>query len=128
MIHKGKPIMGVIYVPVKKELYFALEGLGSYKKSGINDEILDLEDLISISDILPIPHKRNFYTIVGSRSHMSKETEDFFERKKQEYGSVEVISIGSSLKLCMVAEGKACLLYTSPSPRDRQKSRMPSSA
>tara|TARA_B100001029_G_scaffold175789_1_gene177733 strand:+ start:713 stop:1507 length:795 start_codon:yes stop_codon:yes gene_type:complete len=107
MIHKGKPIMGVIYVPVKKELYFALDGLGSYKKSGINDEILDLEDLISISDILPIPHKRNFYTIVGSRSHMSKETEDFFERKKQEYGSVEVISIGSSLKLCMVAEGKA---------------------
>ena len=26
------------------------------------------------------------------------------------------------------AEGAACLLYTSPSPRDRQKSRMPSSA
>ena len=25
-------------------------------------------------------------------------------------------------------EAKACLLYTSPSPRDRQKSRMPSSA
>ena len=27
-----------------------------------------------------------------------------------------------------VAEGSGCLLYTSPSPRDRQKSRMPSSA
>ena len=26
------------------------------------------------------------------------------------------------------AKAKACLLYTSPSPRDRQKSRMPSSA
>ena len=26
------------------------------------------------------------------------------------------------------AVDKACLLYTSPSPRDRQKSRMPSSA
>ena len=38
---------------------------------------------------------------------MSKETEEFFEKKKQEYGEVEVISIGSSLKLCMVAEGKA---------------------
>ena len=29
---------------------------------------------------------------------------------------------------CAVAEAVDCLLYTSPSPRDRQKSRMPSSA
>ncbi len=75
MIHDGNPIMGVIYVPVKKELYFSLEGLGSYKKSGINDEISDLQDLISISDALPISNNRSIYAIVGSRSHMSTETE-----------------------------------------------------
>jgi 3'(2'), 5'-bisphosphate nucleotidase len=107
LIHNGNPIMGVIYVPVKEELYFALEGLGSYKKSDFRDEVGDLETLISNSDSLPISHSRESYTIVGSRSHMSVETEEFFEQKKQEHGNVEVMAVGSSLKLCMVAEGKA---------------------
>jgi len=107
MIHDRNPIMGVIYVPVKKELYFSLEGLGSYKNTDINDEISDLQDLISVSDSLPISNNRSVYTIVGSRSHMSTETEEFFEQKKQEHGDVEVMAVGSSLKLCMVAEGKA---------------------
>ena len=32
------------------------------------------------------------------------------------------------VKSCNIEYKKPCLLYTSPSPRDRQKSRMPSSA
>ena len=107
MIHEGIPIMGVIYVPVKKELYFALEGLGSFKKSDFTDEITDLEQLISVSDSLPIKEDRDTYIVVGSRSHMSVETEEFFDQKKQEHGNVEVMAVGSSLKLCMLAEGKA---------------------
>lgn len=106
MIHDGNPIMGVIYVPVNEELYFALDGMGSYKTS-INEEISDLEDLISKSDKLPKNNRRDNYVIVGSRSHMSAETEKFFVEKKKEYGNVEVMAVGSSLKLCMVAEGKA---------------------
>ena len=106
LIHNGNPIMGVIYVPVKEELYFAMEGLGSYKVS-VNSVIENLETLIASSDILPINHKRANYVIVGSRSHMSAETEAFFEQKKKEHGNVEVMAVGSSLKLCMVAEGKA---------------------
>ena len=106
LIHNGNPIMGVIYIPVKEELYFAMEGLGSYKVS-VNSVIENLETLITSSDILPINHKRANYVIVGSRSHMSAETEAFFEQKKKEHGNVEVMAVGSSLKLCMVAEGKA---------------------
>jgi 3'(2'), 5'-bisphosphate nucleotidase len=106
LIHNGNPIMGVIYVPVKEELYFAMEGLGSYKVS-VNSVIENLETLIASSDILPINHKRSNYVIVGSRSHMSAETEAFFEQKKKEHGNVEIMAVGSSLKLCMVAEGKA---------------------
>jgi 3'(2'), 5'-bisphosphate nucleotidase len=106
MIYNGSPIMGVIYVPVKKELYFAMEGLGSYKTS--RSLVIDnLEDLVLESNKLPIDYKRNNYVVVGSRSHMSAETEQFFEEKKIEHGEVEVIAVGSSLKLCMVAEGKA---------------------
>ena len=106
LIHNGNPIMGVIYVPVKKELYFAMDGLGSFKVS-VNSVIKNIETLISLSDSLPIDYKRENYVIVGSRSHMSVETEAFFEQKKKEHLNVEVLAIGSSLKLCMVAEGKA---------------------
>jgi len=106
LIHNGTPIIGVIYVPVKQELYFALEGLGSYKTSRYST-ITDLEELISTSNKLPIDYGRDNYVMVGSRSHMSKETENFFAEKKKEYGNVEVMAVGSSLKLCMVAEGKA---------------------
>jgi 3'(2'), 5'-bisphosphate nucleotidase len=106
LIHNGNPIMGVIYVPVKEELYFSLEGLGSYKINQ-NSVIEDLEALIASSDTLPISYNRDNYVVVGSRSHMSPETETFFEEKKKEHGNVEVMAVGSSLKLCMVAEGKA---------------------
>ena len=106
LIHNGNPIMGVIYVPVKEELYFAMQGLGSYKVC-VNSAIENLETLISLSDSLPIDYKRESYVIVGSRSHMSVETEAFFEQKKKEYRNVEIMAVGSSLKLCMVAEGKA---------------------
>ena len=106
LICEGNPIIGVIYVPVKEELYFAMEGLGSYK-SKINSVISNLNSLILEAEKLPIDYKRKNYVIVGSRSHMSKETEIFFKEMKQKYGNVEVIAVGSSLKLCMVAEGKA---------------------
>ena len=106
LIHNGTPVMGVIYVPVKEELYFALEGLGAYK-IGRNSVIDNLDQLIATSNKLPINYNRNNYVIVGSRSHMSVETEQFFDRKKKEHGNVEVMAVGSSLKLCMVAEGKA---------------------
>ena len=106
LIHNGNPIMGVIYVPVKEELYFAMERLGSYKVNK-NAVIEDLDTLISSSDKLPINYKRKNYVIVGSRSHMSAETEAFFKHKKKEHENVEVMEVGSSLKLCMVAEGKA---------------------
>ena len=106
LIHHGTPIMGVIYVPVKEQLYFALEGMGAFKIS-INTVIDNLDDLVSDADKLPIEYNRNTYVVVGSRSHMSPETEQFFEERKKEYGDVEVMAVGSSLKLCMVAEGKA---------------------
>ena len=106
LIHNGNPIIGVVYVPVNEELYFAMEGLGSYKIIR-NTVIFDLDGLIEKSNKLPIDCERDSYVIVGSRSHMSAETEDFFYEKKKEHGNVEVMAVGSSLKLCMVAEGKA---------------------
>ena len=106
MIHNGIPIIGVIYTPVSQELYFAMEPYGSFK---INRplQINSLDNLITESDKLPIDYKRNNYVIVGSRSHMSEETEKFIEDKKKEHKKVKMLIVGSSLKFCIIAEGKA---------------------
>ncbi|MBF90713.1 MAG: 3'(2'),5'-bisphosphate nucleotidase [Flavobacteriales bacterium] len=99
LIENGVPIMGVIYVPVKDILYVGSEE-GAFK----------YETYIagnSRKEALPLSKGNRPYTVVGSRSHMSAETELFFKEKKKEHGSVEVLTFGSSLKLCMVAEGKA---------------------
>ena len=47
------------------------------------------------------------FTIIGSRSHPSPELEEFVEVKRREYREVKLISAGSSLKFCLVAEGGA---------------------
>ena len=94
LVENGIPIMGVIYVPVKKWLYYS-SSLGAFKK--VNGKV----------DQLPITLKSDKMIVVGSRSHLSKETADYFELLKIKHGDIEIISMGSSLKICLVAEGKA---------------------
>ena len=106
MVNKDKPILGVIYSPVSGELFFSLADFGVYKKTAFKS-FSDIKLLINDAIELPKNNKRTKYVIVGSRSHMSKETQAFFEKKKNEYNEVEILTIGSSLKICMVAEGKA---------------------
>ena len=109
LVKKGSPTMGVIYVPVANTLYYGMDGIGAYKVENItpNERIETLDDLSGRSIKIPIIRKDKTYTVVGSRSHMSAETEDYFNKLKAEHGAIDVISRGSSLKLCMVAEGLA---------------------
>jgi len=109
LIHKGKPVLGVIAVPVKGTLYFGVEEVGSFKSTcgSAVHSYKELSQLIDDSERLPAISPDREYTIVGSRSHMSKETEEFIAKKEEEHGNVDILSIGSSLKLCMVAEGRA---------------------
>jgi 3'(2'), 5'-bisphosphate nucleotidase len=108
LIENNTLIAGVIYVPVTKELYFSSIDIGSFKINDIsNIELLDLDILVKISEKLPIIKKRNAFTIVASRSHLNEETETFIKKMETRFGKVETISKGSSLKLCMVAEGLA---------------------
>ncbi|MEA3445562.1 MAG: 3'(2'),5'-bisphosphate nucleotidase CysQ [Bacteroidota bacterium] len=110
LIYMGTPIMGVIYVPVLKELYFSSEKNGAYKLENYlpkNVEEIILAGLMAQSATLPIEGLKDKFTIVASRSHKSPETEKFINRLANIYGDVDIISKGSSLKLCMVAEGRA---------------------
>ena len=95
LIHKGRPVLGVIYVPVTEKVFYATKGKGSFciengetrklQKAGITDGKI---------------------SIAASRSHLNEDTQAFVEEKKKDY-EVNFISAGSSLKFCLVAEGKA---------------------
>ncbi len=109
-IYKQKPVMGVIYIPVLEELYIASDSLGAYKIDEISidkSEKLELNYLIKRGGKLPVQGLKDKFTIIGSRSHKSKETDDFINDFKTKYDDVEIITCGSSIKLCMIAEGKA---------------------
>ena len=106
LIENQKPIIGVIFVPVTGELYFSSKELGAFKVA-VHLEDYDLDALQAKANKLPLQREDNTFTIVASRSHMSKETEDYVKQMRDIHGEVNLISKGSSLKLCMVAEGIA---------------------
>jgi 3'(2'), 5'-bisphosphate nucleotidase len=98
LIHQHKSIIGVINVPVLDVDYFAWENGGSFK-------IEDGGAAKRIS-VKKLPGSENAQLkVVGSRSHSSELMKQYVEK----LGNVEMISMGSSLKFCLVAEGKADL-------------------
>ena len=117
LIENHYPVLGVILAPVQKWLYFASMETGSYKvdlSTAATESHVDtkteeerLQELMSLGAKLPIKQQREQYTIVGSRSHATPELERFVAQQKQEKGDVVFIAAGSSLKICMVAEGSA---------------------
>ena len=106
LIENQETQIGVIFVPVTGELYFSSKEMGAFKVK-VDLENYDIDSLISNGDKLPLQRDDKTYTIVASRSHMSPETEDYVQQMKNKHGDVNLISKGSSLKLCMVAEGQA---------------------
>ncbi len=106
LIENNRPLMGVIFVPVTGELYFSSKEIGAFKVK-VDPDNFDVETLIAKANKLPLQREDNTFTIVASRSHMSTETEGYIEKMRDIHGEVKLISKGSSLKLCMVAQGTA---------------------
>jgi len=94
LIHKGIPVLGVVYAPALGDMYSAKQGEGAFK----NGQKLPLHINDSPEQILHV---------VASKSHLSEETQAFIDELAKTTESIEQVSKGSSLKLCMVAEGEA---------------------
>ncbi|WP_281847358.1 3'(2'),5'-bisphosphate nucleotidase CysQ [Olleya namhaensis] len=108
LVTNGKPELGVIYVPATKTIYVANVTTKEAFKTQLDSHDASVEEVIKAATILqPKAPKSNPVQVVGSRSHMSQETLDFVESIKKEGKDVEVVSKGSSLKFCLVAEGNA---------------------
>lgn len=106
LIKDNKPVGGVIYVPVSQELYVGVNDYGAFKLQ-TNNQSNTFMDVQEQGLKLPIRNDRNDYIIVGSRSFMNEETKTYIGVIKKEYPDAQMLSKGSSLKICMVAEGKA---------------------
>ena len=106
LVEDQKTSIGVIFVPATGILYFSTKPMGAFKMR-VDLENFDLKTLISSASKLPLERENPTFTIVASRSHMSPETEAYVQDMREIHGEVNLISKGSSLKLCMVAEGQA---------------------
>ncbi|MCF8363272.1 MAG: 3'(2'),5'-bisphosphate nucleotidase CysQ [Prolixibacteraceae bacterium] len=102
LIEKNAPIAGVVYVPATNCLYYADKN-GAF----FIDELQGIENLEKQAKKLPLEEVRNEFVVVGSRSHMSDETEKYISELDHQGKPLKIVSKGSSLKICMVAEGKA---------------------
>ena len=104
LVRQNRPVLGVIYVPVRDTLYYAAEGLGAWRLDKASGD----HARPGRADRLPVPggpHRP--FTAVASRSHLSPETEAYLEGLRAMQGTLEIVSAGSSLKFCLIAEGRA---------------------
>ena len=110
------PVMGVIYAPVPDVLYWGSEKEGAWKLEKASERIKvkgerrKAKGVHRPAEAVKLTVKENHantISMVASKSHFSKETEEFIDTLKSDGKTVELVSRGSSLKLCLVAEGKA---------------------
>lgn len=94
LIENGRSVLGVVYAPALNLAYLAAEGLGAFKVGAAGARV----------PIRVAEHAEGKpWRVVGSRSHAG----DTLAALLQRLGSHELMSMGSSLKLCLVAEGSA---------------------
>jgi len=95
LIENGEPVFGVVGVPVQDKVYWGGKQYGCQLREQGEIKQLSLANHV----------KPSVLRVVGSRSHISPETQDYLKK----LGDCEMVSVGSSLKFCLLAEGKADL-------------------
>ncbi|WP_417684120.1 3'(2'),5'-bisphosphate nucleotidase CysQ [Roseibium sp.] len=112
LVEEGVPVFGVVYAPALGEIFWggalsadlvgegaSANSSGAYKGKVVDGEIVDVTPIAVRS--APV----SGLSVLASRSHLSEETAAFIEK----FNVAERVSAGSSLKLCLLAEGKADL-------------------
>ncbi len=97
LVHDGRPVLGVVGIPARNEMYYAVQGQGAWK--------IDAEDNKHRLQVNEPSAER--IALIGSRSHPSPEFDAYLKDMESKYAQVDFVPAGSSLKFCLVAEGKA---------------------
>ncbi len=119
LIDRRRPLLGVVYAPVLKLLYFAHRQGGSFKAEGVGPEELAAglhpravplpRRPSSFPGRIPARPQAGRITVMRSRSHHGPRSERFLERLRRVYAEVIEVPLGAALKSCAVAEGRADL-------------------
>ncbi|MBV32617.1 MAG: 3'(2'),5'-bisphosphate nucleotidase [Porticoccaceae bacterium] len=103
LIESHRPIMGVVHIPEKGTTYFGGSNAGAYKRDSLGQREITCRSVASVS-------KGNIPMVVMmSRRHGDTKAIELVERIKRLIGPCKVVNVGSSIKICMIAEGKADL-------------------
>jgi 3'(2'), 5'-bisphosphate nucleotidase len=104
LIKNGHPVMGIVTAPALNKCYWAVQGKGLYIAK-VENWTSDFEKIIHQST--KVEPKINTVKIIGSRSHANSETQNYVNLLTAMHPTSEIITKGSSLKLCKVAAGDA---------------------
>lgn len=97
---KGKPVAGFVNIPVQGLTYWAVSGMGAWIRNISNiEKIVDLKEFRGYRE----EKKQKKAKVLASRSHMTSETEAFVNK----LGDVELLNVGSSIKILWICENKA---------------------
>jgi len=108
LIENGVPVLGVIYAPAQKKLYYGLESMGAYTLTGIEyTPNLSIDEITNHATALPKSVGHQGVVVVASRSHLNEETRNYIDNLRKQGHPVTMINSGSSLKICLVTEGSA---------------------
>ncbi|MCB1645758.1 MAG: 3'(2'),5'-bisphosphate nucleotidase CysQ [Pseudomonadales bacterium] len=101
LIENGVPTMGVVYVPVMDVMYSGIQGVGAFRESAGERKQIQARPLAARLA------RGETLVVVASRSHSSPEMEDCMKNLVRKFAKIDTRNMGSSLKLCLVAEGEA---------------------
>lgn len=106
LIKNNQPAIGIIFAPVLKQLYVANVEQNFAQLIKLDDDF-NLAKPISQQDITPTNITNVPFKILASRSHINPQTQDYIDQICKKHSEVEIVNIGSSLKLCQLAAGDA---------------------
>jgi len=110
LIKEGYPVLGLIYVPVTGNLYIGEASKNRTLRIKVkNHRALGKSDYFNAHQLVPAHIFSATIRVITSRSHLNKSTIEFIESFKLSGRTVTITQVGSSLKFCLMAEGKVDL-------------------
>lgn len=103
LVRGGVPVLGVVHAPALAKTWTGLLGSGAWKQAGA-------ESLRAIGTAsMPAESSSGKIRVVASRRHGAESLEGVLDNLARQFNEVELVNMGSSLKICMLAEGGADL-------------------
>lgn len=102
LIEGSKAILGIVYVPVTGALYYGVD----HQETGVSFAIKEIDGIKSELSVAKVSFDTDLI-VVGSRRHGAEALDALLANIETQFSSIKLVSMGSSLKICAIAEGSA---------------------